>query len=132
MLSPATFQARGDLVERLRRMIVGGNAAGLAAAARGLADRPDFTALLPRIDCPVLLVVGKHDAISTPAEMAAMAGAIPGPVGRDRGRRPRRWRSRRKWIGPSRSFSPPPDSGLWSWLGAMPTSGSSVGMLTQA
>jgi pimeloyl-ACP methyl ester carboxylesterase len=77
MLSPATIARRGEVVERVRRMILAGNARGLAAAARGLAQRPDFTALLPRIDLPVLVIVGGDDAISTPQEMGAMAAAIP-------------------------------------------------------
>ncbi|MGD0900932.1 MAG: alpha/beta hydrolase [Thermoguttaceae bacterium] len=78
MLSAATFAGRPDLVDRLRRMILGGDARGLAAAARGLAARPDFTPLLPRIDLPVLAIVGREDAISTPAEMGALVRAIGG------------------------------------------------------
>jgi 3-oxoadipate enol-lactonase len=78
MLSPATFQTRPDIVNYLERMIRGGNPAGLAASARGLAERPDFTPLLPRIDCATLIIVGKDDAISTPQEMAGVARAIPG------------------------------------------------------
>ena len=78
MFSPVTVQTRPEVVEDLRRAILGQHAEGLAAAARGLAARPNFTPLLPQIDCPTLLVVGKQDAISTPAEMAIMAGAIPG------------------------------------------------------
>jgi 3-oxoadipate enol-lactonase len=77
LLSPATFAGRPEVVERVRRMILGGNARGLAAAARGMAQRPDFTALLPRIDLPVLVIVGGDDAISTPQEMGALARAIP-------------------------------------------------------
>jgi 3-oxoadipate enol-lactonase len=78
MLSPVTFQNRPDLVRRVEQMILSGSAQGLAAAARGLAERPDFTELAPRIDCPTLLVVGRQDAISTPAEMRSLARAIPG------------------------------------------------------
>ena len=42
-----------------------------------MAQREDFTPLLPAIDCPTLLLVGQQDAISPPAEMATMARAIP-------------------------------------------------------
>jgi 3-oxoadipate enol-lactonase len=78
MLSPGTFQSRPEVVELLRRMILAGNPVGLAAAARGLAERPDFTPLLAEIDCPTLVVVGKDDAISPPQEMATIARAIRG------------------------------------------------------
>jgi pimeloyl-ACP methyl ester carboxylesterase len=78
LLAPATLVGRPEVVDRLRWMILAGNPIGYAATLRGLAERPDFTPLLPRIDCPTLLIVGRQDAISTVAEMNAMAGAIPG------------------------------------------------------
>ena len=59
-------------------MMVAGDRRGLAAALRGMAQRPDATPLLPAINCPTLLVVGREDAIASPAEMGAMARAIPG------------------------------------------------------
>ena len=61
---------------------------GIAAALRGMAQRADFTGMLAEIACPTLVVVGRHDAISPPSEMAAMARAIPGAVGRNRRGRP--------------------------------------------
>jgi pimeloyl-ACP methyl ester carboxylesterase len=78
MLAPATYNSQPEVVERIQQIILAGNAVGLAAAARGLAERPDFSAMLPEIDCPTLLVVGKHDAISTAAEMGVMARSIRG------------------------------------------------------
>ncbi len=78
LLAPATLQGRPEVADRLRRMILAGNPVGYAATSRGLAERPDFTPLLPAIDCPALLIVGRQDAISTVAEMNAMARAIPG------------------------------------------------------
>jgi pimeloyl-ACP methyl ester carboxylesterase len=77
MLAAATFRDRPEVVARLEQIILGGNPAGQAAAARGLAQRADFQMLLPRIDCPTQLIVGGEDAISPPDEMAAMAAAIP-------------------------------------------------------
>ncbi len=78
LLAPATFDGKSEVVEGLRRIILGGEPFNYAATLRGLAERPDFTSLLPRLNCPVLLIVGRHDAISPPAEMAVMARAIPG------------------------------------------------------
>jgi pimeloyl-ACP methyl ester carboxylesterase len=50
---------------------------GIAAAARGMAQRRDFTAELKNIRCPTLILVGADDILSPPAEMRAMADAIP-------------------------------------------------------
>ena len=77
LLAPATFDRQPGVVDRLRQIILAGDPAGYAATLRGLAERPDFTPLLPRIDCPTLLIVGRQDAISTVAEMNAMARTIP-------------------------------------------------------
>jgi pimeloyl-ACP methyl ester carboxylesterase len=78
LLAPATLARQAEVADRLRQIILAGDPAGYAATSRGLAERPDFTPLLPRIDCPTLLIVGRQDAISTVAEMNAMARAIPG------------------------------------------------------
>jgi 3-oxoadipate enol-lactonase len=48
----------------------------IQAFTRAMLDRPDRTALLERIDCPTLVVCGGEDAITPPAEMRALAGAL--------------------------------------------------------
>jgi len=78
LLAPTTLEDKPEVVEHLRQMILAGDPAGYAATSRGLAERPNFTPLLPKIDCPTLLIVGRQDAISTAAEMNAMARAIRG------------------------------------------------------
>ena len=78
LLAPVTLDSKPEVVERLRQIILAGDPLGYAATSRGLAERPDFTPLLSRIDCPTLLIVGRQDAISSVAEMTAMARAIPG------------------------------------------------------
>jgi len=77
LLAPATLESKPEVVDRLRQIILAGDPAGYAATSRGLAERPNFTPLLPQIDCPTLLIVGRQDAISTVAEMNAMSRAIP-------------------------------------------------------
>lgn len=52
--------------------------AGIAAASRGMAERPDVTDRLADIDVPTLVLVGEHDSISSPAEMRQIADRIPG------------------------------------------------------
>ncbi len=43
-----------------------------------MAERPDFTARLPEIRTPTLIVVGEHDAIATVDEMRGIASQIAG------------------------------------------------------
>ena len=78
LLAPATLDGNIDVVERLRRTMLAGDPFSYAATLRGLAERPDFTPLLPQIDCPTLLLVGRRDVISPVAEMTAIARTIPG------------------------------------------------------
>jgi len=77
LLSATTREDRPQIVESLRRVILQTNPQGIAAASRGMAQRPDSTALLPEIRCPTLVVVGQQDAVSTVEEMRSMAEAIP-------------------------------------------------------
>lgn len=78
LLAPQTAQLRPEVAERLRRVILGGDRRGIAAAARGMAQRPDFTPHLAEIRCPTLVLVGAQDVISTVAEMRGIAERIPG------------------------------------------------------
>jgi len=78
LLAAATLDGKPDVVDRLRQIILAGDRIGYAATSCGLAERPDFTPLLPQIDCPTLLIVGRQDALTTVAEMNAMARAIHG------------------------------------------------------
>lgn len=73
-----TPQRLPHVVEQVRRMMLGGDPRGIAAAALGMAERTDATELLPRITVPTLLIVGEEDRISPPTEMQAIAAAIPG------------------------------------------------------
>ena len=67
-----------QLVEEVQAVIRGTAPAGIAAAARGMAERVDSTNLLPAIDVPTLGLVGEEDTISTVEEMRSIAAAIPG------------------------------------------------------
>jgi len=78
LLAAATLRDRPELGESLRRVIANSDPRGIAAASLGMAERPDVTAMLPEIDCPTLVVVGREDAISPPDEMRRIAAAIPG------------------------------------------------------
>jgi len=77
LLAETTFANHPRVAEVLRQTIRDGSPEGIAAAARGMAERADSRDLLPRIGCSTLVVVGAADAIAPPAEMRAMAEAIP-------------------------------------------------------
>lgn len=77
LLCETTRQNRPDLVEEIKRVIARTDPRGIAAAARGMAQRADFTAELPNIRCPTLVIVGQDDAVSPVAEMQEIARAIP-------------------------------------------------------
>jgi pimeloyl-ACP methyl ester carboxylesterase len=82
MMGPKLFSARAleterQLVAEVRRVVENTPPAGIAAAQRGMAARPDVTAMLPTISVPSLVLVGAVDAISPLAEMRIIAEAIP-------------------------------------------------------
>jgi pimeloyl-ACP methyl ester carboxylesterase len=78
LFSENTRRRQPQLVEAVRKVILDANPQGTVAAARGMAERPDMTASLPKIACPTLVLAGQNDAITPPSNMRAMANAIPG------------------------------------------------------
>jgi pimeloyl-ACP methyl ester carboxylesterase len=77
LLHPDALTQRPELVAFLRQMMGRSSQAGVVAALRGMAARPDMTPELPNIRVPTLVLVGEADAISRPDEMRAIAQAIP-------------------------------------------------------
>jgi pimeloyl-ACP methyl ester carboxylesterase len=77
LLAESTRQQKPEVVEGLRTVMAAGNPLGIAAAARGMAERPDMTSALAEIACPTLVIVGQDDIITPPAEMRVLAQAIP-------------------------------------------------------
>jgi pimeloyl-ACP methyl ester carboxylesterase len=65
------------IVEQTRRVIEGSSRAGVAAAARGMAERKDYSNELTGIDVPTLVIVGEADAISPVEEMTSIAHRMP-------------------------------------------------------
>ena len=62
----------------VRALIRGASTAGVAAAQRGMALRPDSTLTLATIAVPTLVIVGALDRLTPPEEARRMAEAIPG------------------------------------------------------
>jgi len=77
LMSAKTTERWPDLVANVQSMVLRNKPAGIAAALRGMAERPDCTELLPQIDVPTLLICGQDDQVTPPAEMQQMADAIP-------------------------------------------------------
>jgi 3-oxoadipate enol-lactonase len=77
LLAPATRENDGELVERVRAMILENSPDGAVAALGAMRERPDSTPLLAEIAVPTLVIGGEDDTISSPDVMARMAGQIP-------------------------------------------------------
>ncbi len=78
LFAPQNLEKQAAYVAATRDVMRRMQPAGIAAALRGMAERPDVTTWLPRIDVPTLVICGQHDAIATPDEMRQIAAAIPG------------------------------------------------------
>jgi 3-oxoadipate enol-lactonase len=77
LFSDRTRSAHPDRIQATRDVIRRTPSASIAAAQRGMADRPDMTARLGEITCPALLVCGAMDVITPPDEMQSMAAQMP-------------------------------------------------------
>jgi pimeloyl-ACP methyl ester carboxylesterase len=76
LLGPTALAGRPELAVRVREIISSQKADGVAAAARGMATRPDARPGLSQIRVPVLAMAGTEDAAF--ASTKAMADGIPG------------------------------------------------------
>jgi pimeloyl-ACP methyl ester carboxylesterase len=67
-----------ELRAEVRGIIEANDRAGIAAALRAMAARPDSTPLLATIAIPTLIVVGAEDGLTPPSDARAMHAAIAG------------------------------------------------------
>ncbi len=79
-MTPKLLRSQPDpaVVKGVRALIAEGTPAGVAAAQRGMARRPDSTATLATIACPTLVIVGTEDSLTPPVESEKMAAAVKG------------------------------------------------------
>lgn len=77
LLAPESL-TRGDLADRVRRIILRQRPAAVESDLKAMRERPESTTFLPEISIPTLVLAGEQDAISPPSEGEAMAKAIPG------------------------------------------------------
>ncbi len=80
LLSEQTIAENPSIVTGVREMIAEAPPASVAAALRGMAERPDRTGLLSQINVPTLVICGEDDAISPVAVMRPLADAIPDAI----------------------------------------------------
>ncbi len=78
LLGDTTRTTRPDLVERARKMMLEMSVAGIAAAQRGMAARPDSTADLKTVNVPTLVMVGAEDTVTPLSEAESMQRQIAG------------------------------------------------------
>ena len=77
LFAAKTFERQPQVLESTRQVILRTSPEGIAAALRGMAERPDVTAQLWQMNVPALVLCGQHDAISPPAEMQQIAARLP-------------------------------------------------------
>jgi 3-oxoadipate enol-lactonase len=78
LFAEITIKSSPATIEGIRRVILNADPEGIAAAQRGMAQRPDVTQMLAEITCPTLVIVGAQDVISPVDEMRAIAESVPG------------------------------------------------------
>ncbi|MBQ1456293.1 MAG: alpha/beta fold hydrolase [Thermoguttaceae bacterium] len=72
-LSPVTVDDTPAVLDAVQTMMNSQNPTGVAAAALGMAERGDTTAVLEQLRVPVLVVVGEDDRLTPPDSMKALA-----------------------------------------------------------
>ncbi len=77
LFAEATLRDQPAVVAATQEVMRAASPVGVAAALRGMAERPDMTGRLGEIRIPTLVVCGQHDVISPPAEMQQIAAALP-------------------------------------------------------
>lgn len=77
LLAPRTCERRPEIVARVEGMIGAATVDGIVAALGALASRPDRRGDLASIAAPTLVVCGREDSLTPPAESEAMHARIP-------------------------------------------------------
>lgn len=78
MLAARSIATAPEVARHVLSMMRSAPAAGAAAALRGRAERPDYVAVLERLDCPALIVAGDEDAFTTREDADHMHALLKG------------------------------------------------------
>lgn len=76
LFAPGASDDEG-IIEQTRTLILNTKPDGIIGALKGMAARPDSTAILPHITVPTLILTGDKDQIIPASKAEAMADAIP-------------------------------------------------------
>lgn len=77
LFGPHTQAQQPQIVESTRQVMLRTKPEGIAAALRGMAQRPDVTTRLSEIAVPTLVICGQYDGISPPTEMRGISEKLP-------------------------------------------------------
>lgn len=77
LFADKTGREQPDTIEATRQVMLATAPVTVAGALRGMAQRPDMTRELPKIDIPTLVVCGDQDVIVPIDEMRSIADAMP-------------------------------------------------------
>jgi pimeloyl-ACP methyl ester carboxylesterase len=80
LIGESTHRNRPDRVQEAKWMMLQASAAGIAAAQRGMAERPDSTPTLATISVPTLVIVGEEDTLTPIAEMEKIHQGVRGSM----------------------------------------------------
>jgi 3-oxoadipate enol-lactonase len=76
--APKTYQDRPELIEKYKREVIGvKEGEGMFAAALAVFNRSDIGDAISRIDAPTLVIAGRDDPATPPAQAEFIAGQIP-------------------------------------------------------
>ena len=78
LVGPTTRATRPAVVGSVDAMMRDATPAGVGFAVARMMNRPDSSGALAAFSGPVCVVVGEEDALTPPAEAAAMAALVPG------------------------------------------------------
>jgi non-heme chloroperoxidase len=76
--TPETFRANPSLARQAEAMIMRQSPAAIMSAMKAIMNRRDSTPMLARIACPVLVINGLEDSLTTAETARSIAGSIPG------------------------------------------------------
>ncbi|MBN1279353.1 MAG: alpha/beta fold hydrolase [Chlorobiaceae bacterium] len=76
--TPDTVHANPELVERTKALITAQSVTAITSAMKAIMGRADATALLHDISCPVLVMNGREDRLTTSDTATQIAESIPG------------------------------------------------------